>query len=795
MHLINHFMKRILAVTLLFSNAVFSQVSNNSIHSETHSFANRPQHNPPEVINSYTEVLSYDKCSNIISVSNSSKFTIGDTVLLIQMKGALIDTSNTASFGTILNYRNAGNYDFNYISQKSGNQLTFRNKLTRAYDIPAGVVQLVRVPSYNTAYFIDGLTCMTWDGSKGGVLAVIVSNGLTSQGPIDVGGKGFKGGDGYYNLGSPSSCFNNNFNYPLTSQSAAFKGEGITSISQNISKGKGSPAGGGGGGLSFNSGGGGGGNMGKGGFGGYQSDTCGNAPFDNRGLGGKNFLFAPAANKIFMGGGGGAGQADNTDGYITNPDGGAGGGIAIIIADTLLMLGKDLIASGNSGQYCYSSDCRDGRGGGGAGGTILLSTVKIADTLTIQNMGGDGGFVNAPIVSGGKVGPGGGGGGGAFYFTGSSLPANVSVVNSGGIAGFLTTPGNSWGATNGTAGLNFYNLVLPFDTTLFKKNIDSVKIRDSLISCNRINFLGIAFTNTYPIASWTWNLGDGNTSSNQFTSHIYSTENVFPVSLVATDINGCKDTVSTTVNPIVIYVDAGVDSTVCSNNAVTLILNGTGTGSYAWTPAAYLNDSTQLHPSATIDTTTSFYLFITRNNCTVSDSVKISVNRLPVLQVSKSGDINCTLPYIKLNVSGASNYLWSPGSTLNDSTSAEPIANPVTTTTYIVTGTMDHICYAQDSVTVTTAETGNILLPNTFTPNNDGLNDCFGLQHYRGIQNLNFIIYNRYGEKVFETKNSNDCWNGYFKGKKATPGSYVYYITAKTLCGDIIKKGTILLIR
>ena len=787
-------MKIFLALIILYSNAIYCQVRPHAFPKKAGTVG-RPTHNPPEVVNSYTEVISYDQCANIITVSNSSRYNVGDTVLLIQMKGALIDTSNTASFGTIINYRNAGNYEFNYISRKSGNQLTFRNKLTRAYDIPTGVVQLVRVPYYDTAYFIDGLGCMAWDGSKGGVLAVLVSHGLTSQGPIDVGGKGFKGGEGYNNLVSTSACFNNNYNYPYTSQAAAYKGESITGISQNISKGKGSPAGGGGGGLSYNSGGGGGGNMGKGGSGGYQSDTCGNAPFDNRGLGGKNLLYPFAANKIFMGSGGGAGQADNTDGYPTTPNGGAGGGIAIIITDTLLMLGKDIIATGSSGQYCYSADCRDGRGGGGAGGTILLSAVKILDTLTIQTGGGDGGFVNAPIASGGKVGPGGGGGGGAFYFTGSSLPANVAVVNTGGIAGFLNTPGNTWGATNGTAGLNFFNGVLPFDTSLFKKNIDSVRIRDSITACNNYHFSGLAFTNTDHIASWAWNFGDGNIGSGQNTSHVYSSESSFPVSLLATDINGCKDSVSTVVSPIVIFADAGADTTVCSSGAVAVALNGTGTGAYAWSPAAYLDDSTRLHPIATIDTTTLFYLFITRNNCTVSDSVKISVNALPVLLVSKSNDINCTLPYTKLKVTGATGYVWTPASSLNNSSSDRPIANPSSTTTYTVSGTNDHICFSEASITVLADQTGDILLPNTFTPNGDGLNDCFGLRYYRDVQNLLFIIYNRYGEKVFETRNADECWDGHYRGQAAEPGTYIYYLSAKNLCGDIVKKGSIHLIR
>ena len=247
--------------------------------------SNKPQHDPPAVVNLYTEVLAYDICTNQITVANDTGYFVGDTVLLIQMKGAVIDTSNTAAFGTILDYRNAGNYEFNFISQKSGNVLTFKNRLTKNYDIPIGVVQLVRVPSYKTGNFSGGLTCAAWDGSKGGVLAVIGTISLESDASIDVTGKGFKGGTGYIAGYSSNVCNQNNYLYPSTSQLAAFKGESIGSISINYNKGKGAFAGGGGGGNSLNAGGGGGANGGSGGSGGYQSDSCSSVPFDNRGFG------------------------------------------------------------------------------------------------------------------------------------------------------------------------------------------------------------------------------------------------------------------------------------------------------------------------------------------------------------------------------------------------------------------------------------------------------------------------------------------------------------------------------
>jgi len=92
------------------------------------------------IINNYTPVLALDICNNSLQVEDASKYNPGDTVLLIQMKGAVIDSSNTANFGTITDYKNSGNYEFNIIKDKSGNKLSLANKLERTYDIPNGKV-------------------------------------------------------------------------------------------------------------------------------------------------------------------------------------------------------------------------------------------------------------------------------------------------------------------------------------------------------------------------------------------------------------------------------------------------------------------------------------------------------------------------------------------------------------------------------------------------------------------------------------------------------------------------------
>jgi gliding motility-associated-like protein len=88
------------------------------------------------------------------------------------------------------------------------------------------------------------------------------------------------------------------------------------------------------------------------------------------------------------------------------------------------------------------------------------------------------------------------------------------------------------------------------------------------------------------------------------------------------------------------------------------------------------------------------------------------------------------------------------------------------------------------------------LIPTAFTPNNDHLNDCFGVQRWPATASFELSVYNRYGQMVFRTTNSLECWDGNFKGVQQPMGAYVYSIKATTgACGQISNKGTVVLIR
>lgn len=130
------------------------------------------------------------------------------------------------------------------------------------------------------------------------------------------------------------------------------------------------------------------------------------------------------------------------------------------------------------------------------------------------------------------------------------------------------------------------------------------------------------------------------------------------------------------------------------------------------------------------------------------------------------------------------------------------MASPTESTVYVVT-VIDSddlgFCQKSDSVFVQVFDSfcgsPNIFVPNAFTPNGDGENDVV-LVRGGGITDIEFIIYNRWGEEVFRTEDQSAGWDGTYKGDMAEPAVFVYYLEA--ICDDgqkYTEKGNITLIR
>jgi hypothetical protein len=394
------------------------------------------------IVNIYTPVTDISGCSkHILAVGSAQGFSPGDKVLIIQMQGAMVDLTNSPSFGDLVGTNNAGVYEFNRVENVQGNQIQLQFKTLGQYDV-AGRVQLVRVPEYMNATVTNVLTCQPWNGTTGGVLVIDVAGTLTLQDDIDVSQKGFRGGQVVDANAAPYGELG--YFYAPNPIVSGQKGEGIAIIPLDHSYGRGKAANGGGAGNSHNGGGGGGGNAGEGGFGGLEYyNTPGSPTSGTNGIGGLK-AFWDSSSRLLMGGGGGAGHTNDEHGT----SGGTGGGIAILKANTIIGNFFNVLANGET-VIADGTERNDGQGGGGAGGTVFIQTSQLNGNLNCDLNGGDGGnclfFVQSQII-----GPGGGGGGGKLLLS-QNLPG-LTWNLAGGQNG-IANQNLSNGATDGLNGV------------------------------------------------------------------------------------------------------------------------------------------------------------------------------------------------------------------------------------------------------------------------------------------------------------------------------------------------------
>lgn len=178
-----------------------------------------------------------------------------------------------------------------------------------------------------------------------------------------------------------------------------------------------------------------------------------------------------------------------------------------------------------------------------------------------------------------------------------------------------------------------------------------------------------------------------------------------------------------------------------------------------------------------------------------SNKLSVTINSLPVITVSKSSDISCTIGEAKLLATGGVKYEWQPAEGIDLLSVFNPVVHPSQTTVYNVKVTTDKNCSDTKAITVNVSTSGKYEIPNSFTPNNDGKNDCFGVGYLLNISNLDFSIYNRWGQKVFYTRDAKQCWDGKYLGYEQDTGPYIYLIKAIGPCGPVDKKGVVFLIR
>jgi len=293
-------------------------------------------------------------------------------------------------------------------------------------------------------------------------------------------------------------------------------------------------------------------------------------------------------------------------------------------------------------------------------------------------------------------------------------------------------------------------------------------------------------------ATYFWDFGDGQTSSNQNPNHAFNSEGTYTVELtVGYDGLSCSDQTTTSIDVIGnldIEITAPFDE-FCDGEMLELSATE-GFATYSWSNG----ESTS---SITVNEGGTYSVNVTDvNGCTGSDDITVTKLEKPIVEVAESDNNIAPGESVTLTASGLTNYTWSPDSALSANTGAEVIATLFETAIIEVTGQGSNGCEGSASIEIRVLqeEIGSVLNPKKyFSPNGDSKNQLWEVEKIDQFPFCGIEIYDQVGNKLYESKPYENNWDGTVKGKDAPEG--VYYFIIK--CDDVgvVKSGSITLLR
>lgn len=282
----------------------------------------------------------------------------------------------------------------------------------------------------------------------------------------------------------------------------------------------------------------------------------------------------------------------------------------------------------------------------------------------------------------------------------------------------------------------------------------------------------MAFDFTIADAAYLWNNG--------------STSGQFSISLPGTywlSVNqqGCikRDSITVTYKPSPV-VRLGNDTTLCEGDTKVLTaINNNAV--YKWQDGSNNSIFTVRQPGM-------YVVSADINGCKTADSVNIFYTAKPLFTLGRDTFI-CKGQGILLNptVNTAVEYHWQDGSNFSSYTVTD-------TGRYILT--VFNECGTATSSVMINQGVCQLYLPNAFTPNSDNLNDIFRVKYPFVVKEFNLAVYNRFGQKIFETSSMAKGWDGSFNGAMQPGGAYVWVVSLTDIDGrNKTINGTVLLIR
>lgn len=391
---------------------------------------------------------------------------------------------------------------------------------------------------------------------------------------------------------------------------------------------------------------------------------------------------------------------------------------------------------------------------------------------------------------------------------------NPVSINAVGDPGYVYT----WTPAQGVSNINIINPTINPDTSRqYVVTATHPNCRDSVqklyidVQPNPVVFIGanqnLCYGDTihfdmasvtpdsYPFYDYEWT-PSGSFNDYQILHPVYTAYQSAAVTLTATTPAGCvgSATVQVDVYPAD-FLQLSNDTAICPRDTIQLQTIGTYT-SVVWSPNYYISDTSSTAPYV-YPTSTVTYTVLARNvdYCLDTQKVTITVYPQPVVSVLDSVRIYPGETYI-MNPEGNCLYFsWFPPVGLSNPNIANPVASPEVNTRYFVTGRAESGCVTSDSIDVFVNKETLLDMPNAFTPGSAP--NAFLKVSKRGIAELKYFrVYNRWGVKVFETRDLNEGWDGTMNNSPQPMGVYVYTVEAVTNTGkEFTKSGNVTLIR
>ncbi len=378
---------------------------------------------------------------------------------------------------------------------------------------------------------------------------------------------------------------------------------------------------------------------------------------------------------------------------------------------------------------------------------------------------------------------------------------------------FETISGSIAGATSSTfsasASGEYFVQAKPTSAGCLPVNTGKVKI--TVVTKPVVNFTApasacagqnVQFTNQSTIdsqatASYLWSFGDAETSTTESPIHNYTTASspTYNVSLtVSYQNNGCP---GSTNKPIEITASTPVAITnpankykFCKGDDLTLEVLGTFS-SYLWSTGS-------TNSSITVTEAGTYSVDVQASSCLLTTSKVITVFEAPDINIRASPDLINEGETSQLSASGLNTYTWAPAESLSNASISNPLATPLVTTVYNVTGS-NADCTFEASIEVKVigeAIVGKLGPSNFFSPNADTRNDTWQVEEILQFPQCSVTIYDDKGVKVFEGKPYQNDWDGTFNGKgKPLPDGVYQYIIRCDGEENKPRKGSITLLR